>query len=48
MTPRTICLHGPESTGKSTLAPQLAAFFGGQVLDEYGRDYAEACGTDFT
>jgi len=22
---RTICLHGPESTGKSTLAPQLAA-----------------------
>lgn len=48
MTPRTICLHGPESTGKSTLAPRLAAHFGGQVLDEYGRDYAEANGVDFT
>src|SRR5690606_31449590 len=48
MKPRTICLHGPESTGKSTLAPLLAAHFGGQVLDEYGRDYAEAKGTDFT
>jgi NadR type nicotinamide-nucleotide adenylyltransferase len=48
MMPRTICLHGPESTGKSTLAPRLAAHFGGQLLDEYGRDYAEARGTDFT
>ena len=48
MSPRTICLHGPESTGKSTLAPLLAAHFGGQMLDEYGRDYAEAKGIDFT
>ncbi|WP_448661294.1 AAA family ATPase [Sphingomonas sp. CJ20] len=48
MTPRTICLHGPESTGKSTLAPQLAAHFGAEVIDEYGREYAEARGTDFT
>ena len=48
MKPRTICLHGPESTGKSTLAPRLAAHFGGRVLDEYGRDYAEAKGIDFT
>ena len=48
MTPRTICLHGPESTGKSTLAPRLAAHFGGRVLAEYGRDYAEAHGVDFT
>jgi len=46
--PRTICLHGPESTGKSTLAPLLAAHFGGEALDEYGRDYAEARGVDFT
>lgn len=45
---KTICLHGPESTGKSTLAPRLAARFGGQVVDEYGREYAEARGTDFT
>ena len=45
---RTICLHGAESSGKSTLAPLLAAHFGGEVVDEYGREYAEARGTDFT
>ena len=48
MTPRTICLHGPESTGKSTMAARLAARLGGEVLDEYGREYAEARGIDFT
>ena len=48
MTPRTICLHGPESTGKSTLAPRLAAHLGGEVAEEYGREYAEARGIDFT
>ena len=45
---RTICLHGPESTGKSTIAPRLAARLGGAVIDEYGRTYAEANGIDFT
>ncbi len=45
---RTICLHGPESTGKSTIAPRLAARLGGRVIDEYGRTYAEANGIDFT
>jgi len=45
---RTICLHGAESSGKSTLAPRLAAHFGGEVVDEYGREYAEARGTAFT
>ncbi|MEH3159712.1 MAG: ATP-binding protein [Sphingomonas taxi] len=45
---RTICLHGPESTGKSTIAPRLAAYLGGDVVDEYGRTYAEANGIDFT
>jgi len=45
---RTICLHGPESTGKSTIAGRLAAHFGGEVVDEYGREYAEARGIDFT
>lgn len=48
MTLRTICLHGPESTGKSTLAPRLATHLGGEVVEEYGREYAEARGTDFT
>lgn len=48
MSVRTICLHGPESTGKSTLAPRLAARFGARVIDEVGRTHAEAHGTDFT
>lgn len=43
-----VCLHGAESTGKSTLAAKLAARFGCPVVAEYGRDYAEAHGTEFT
>lgn len=43
-----VCLSGAESTGKSTLAPRLAARFGGIFVAEYGRVYAEAHGTDFT
>ena len=46
--PRSICLHGPESTGKSTIGPRLAAQFDGALVPEYGRTYAEANGTDFT
>jgi NadR type nicotinamide-nucleotide adenylyltransferase len=45
---RTICLHGPESTGKTTLAPQLARRLGGAVIDEYGRTFAEKHGLDFS
>lgn len=41
-----ICLHGPESTGKSTLATRLAAHFACEVVPEYGRAYCEAHGTD--
>jgi hypothetical protein len=48
MTLRSICLHGPESTGKSTLAPQLARHFGTRCIDEFGRTYCEAYGTDLT
>lgn len=48
MTLRTICLHGPESTGKSVIAPRLAAHLGGEVVEEYGREYAEARGIDFS
>lgn len=44
---RHICLHGAESTGKSMLAPRLAARLGGVVVPEYGRAYAEANGTEF-
>jgi NadR type nicotinamide-nucleotide adenylyltransferase len=43
---KRICLHGPESTGKSTLATHLAAHFGCEVVPEYGRAYCEAHGTD--
>jgi NadR type nicotinamide-nucleotide adenylyltransferase len=42
-----VCLHGAESTGKSTLARQLGAELGCPVVAEYGRDYAELNGPDF-
>ncbi|PZU09870.1 MAG: AsnC family transcriptional regulator [Sphingomonas sp.] len=45
---RTICLHGPESTGKSTLAPALARHFDTLYLPEYGRTYCEAFGLALT
>lgn len=41
---RTICLHGPESTGKSTLAPMLARHFDTLFVPEYGRTYCEQHG----
>ena len=43
-----ICLHGPESTGKSTLIAQLAAHYRTTFVPEYGRTFAETHGTDFT
>lgn len=43
---RTICLHGPESTGKTTLAPRLAAHYGGVIVPEFGRVWCEAYGID--
>lgn len=48
MTPRTICLHGPESTGKSALIERLADHFGTMFVPEYGRTFAERRGIDFT
>ncbi len=42
----SVVLHGPESTGKSTLAARLAAHFGTVWLPEYGRAYCETHGTD--
>jgi NadR type nicotinamide-nucleotide adenylyltransferase len=45
---RTICLHGPESTGKSTMAPRLAKHFDGECIAEFGRTYCERYGTDLT
>jgi NadR type nicotinamide-nucleotide adenylyltransferase len=46
MSVRTICLHGPESVGKSVLAQALADTLGGAFVPEYGRDYCEEHGTD--
>jgi NadR type nicotinamide-nucleotide adenylyltransferase len=43
-----ICFHGAESTGKSVLGAKLAAELGLPLVAEYGREYAEAHGTDFT
>lgn len=43
-----ICLHGAESTGKSTLGPKLAARLGGTYLPEYGRTYCEEHGVDLS
>lgn len=43
---KIICLHGPESTGKSTLAIRLATHFGCEIVPEYGRAYCDEHGTD--
>ena len=43
---RTVCLHGPESTGKSTLSAPLAAHFETLWVPEYGRAHCELYGTD--
>ena len=47
-TPVRIVLTGVETTGKTTLSRELASHFGAAVLAEYGRNWAEAHGTDFT
>jgi NadR type nicotinamide-nucleotide adenylyltransferase len=41
---RTICLHGPESTGKTSLAPRLARHFDTLYVPEYGRTFCEQYG----
>ncbi|MEN9358628.1 MAG: hypothetical protein RL095_163 [Verrucomicrobiota bacterium] len=43
---RRICLFGPESCGKSTLAAQLAAHFGGTMVPEFARDFLESLGRE--
>ena len=43
---RRVTLFGAESTGKTTLARQLAAHFKTVVAFEYGRFYTEAFGQD--
>jgi len=43
---RRICLFGPESTGKTTLAARLADRFETICVPEYGRTYTETFGVD--
>ena len=44
----TICLTGAECTGKTTLANLLAARYGGVVIPEYAREYAEQVARELT
>jgi nicotinamide riboside kinase len=44
VTVRVICLHGPESTGKSTLATALSAQLNAPLVEEYGRLWCEEHG----
>ncbi len=43
---KTVCLHGPESTGKTTLARELAAHFKTVAVPEFGRIYCEIFGNE--
>lgn len=43
-----ICFHGAESTGKSVLIAKLAGELTLPFVAEYGREWAETRGTDFT
>ena len=42
----TVCLHGVESVGKSTLAERLAGHYRTIVVPEYGRAHCESHRTD--
>lgn len=43
-----IAITGPESTGKTELAQQLAEYFGGKWVPEYAREYVEKLERDYT
>ncbi len=43
---KRVCVFGPESTGKSTLAKKLAAHYQTVYVPEYGRTYTEMFGSD--
>ena len=42
----TVCLHGIESVGKSTLSERLANHYSTVLVPEYGRSHCETHGTD--
>ncbi len=43
-----VCLIGPQSTGKSELARELARHFTAQSTPEFARDYATVIGRELT
>ncbi|MBI9053479.1 MAG: ATP-binding protein [Bacteroidales bacterium] len=45
---KRIVLIGPESTGKTELASQLASEFNTVVIPEYARNYIEQLGREYT
>lgn len=45
---KKICIYGPESTGKSTLAEQLAEHYKTVFVPEYARGYIERHGNKFS
>ena len=45
---RRICLHGPESVGKTVLTAELAARLGAVQVPEFGRTWCDLYGTDCT
>lgn len=44
---KRILILGPESTGKSTLAEDLASYFGEPWVPEYAREYLEDLGREY-
>lgn len=45
--PKRILILGPESTGKSTLAEDLANYFGEPWVREYAREYLDELGREY-
>lgn len=45
---RIIVITGPESTGKTTLAADLAIYFGGYWIPEYAREYVSSLKQAYT
>lgn len=45
---KQIVILGPESTGKSTLAAQLADYYKTAWCPEFAREYLQERGTDYT
>lgn len=43
-----ICITGPESSGKTSLATQLAEHFGATLVPEFARHYLETRGPTYT